>query len=134
MKSDTPGQAIKRKCLECLNAPTGRSAFDCEDRLCPLFSTRPFRDGKTSRSCPTRGIIRKMCWMCNPTKTEDCTAGPEGEGFGDFPAGCPLWEFRPWARTKRRMSPKQAENAKRLVRAQSQRRAEAPRTCHLAPK
>ena len=39
----TPGQALRRFCLECEGATNAAAAFDCLSLICPLFEAMPFR-------------------------------------------------------------------------------------------
>lgn len=107
----TIGQAIRLKCLECLGAKSGHSAFDCQSEVCALYPAHPFRgivrENVTvltdaarcaAQRRPSKHIVAEMCRQCNPD-TADCTS-----------RDCPLlpWTpFQPGGQPKKQISEKQ---------------------------
>ena len=130
----TATQAIRRFCLECLGATTGKGAFDCGSQVCPLrsasaFLGRPmpesFRGPTYSgeplpvpRRRPSRKLIHAQCRQCQPGDTTDCMA-----------EHCALYPFRPWSgpghAAKRKASPAQREAAARGRESMRQRASTA---------
>jgi len=125
--------AIKAKCLQCLDAKTGRGAFDCIGRSCPLYPAMPFRGRKLAdqtedpvfdakikelaaeipRRQPSRTLVRKMCAACNPDR-EHCTSQT-----------CPLLsltQLQPGGQPRRARTEKQREAD---IRAASRLRSQA---------
>jgi len=97
----TPAQAVRRFCLECLGASSGRAAFDCGSQVCPLRPASPFL-GKAmpegfrapthspeprlvSKRRPSRRLIEAQCRQCQPEDRDDCEA-----------VDCGLHPYRPW--------------------------------------
>ena len=105
----TIGQAIKAKCIQCLQANTAGSAYDCASACCPLYCVHPFRGRSmpvtrgpeageresevrriaklhvaTPGQRPTRAHIRAMCHECQVECADDCTQ-----------TDCPLHEWTP---------------------------------------
>ena len=129
VKGSTPARAIRRFCLECVGASSGRAAFDCGSTICPLRPCSPFL-GKpmptslrppaypgepppVAKRKPSRALIHAQCRQCQPGDRTDCEA-----------ADCALYPFRPWdgpgKAGKRRSSEKQLahlESARRLTAA-----------------
>ena len=125
----TPAACVRRFCLECLAATSGRGAFDCGSQVCPLrpaspFLGKPMPESLRGRSClgepplapkrrPSRRLIHAQCRQCQPGDATDCTA-----------TDCALYLFRPWEGPgkagKRRPSQRQLahlESARRLILA-----------------
>ena len=112
----TVSASIRRFCLDCLGATSGRGAFDCGSKACPLRPATPFLgkpmppylrgpsyQGEPSpvpRRRPSRKLIREQCRQCQPNDRDDCMA-----------TDCPLYPYRPWdgpgKAAKRRPSVKQ---------------------------
>ncbi len=115
---------VRRFCLECVGASSGRAAFDCGSRVCPLRPASPFLgkplpltmraddySGEPARAAkrrPSRIIIHAQCRQCQPGDRTDCMA-----------EDCALYPFRPWSgpghAAKRQASPKQLETAVRAL-------------------
>lgn len=125
----TVAQAVKRFCLDCLGATSGRGAFDCGSEICPLRPTSPFLGKPMPESFrgpsylgepplvpkrrPSRKLIHAQCRQCQPGDTTDCMTD-----------ACALYPYRPWdgpgKAGKRRPSEKQLthlESARRLSAA-----------------
>jgi hypothetical protein len=101
VKGPTQARAIRRFCLDCVGATSGRGAFDCGDRVCPLHPASPFvgkampkhlrppdYDGEPARVAkrrPSKALIHAQCRQCQPGDRTDCEA-----------ADCALYPFRPW--------------------------------------
>lgn len=97
----TVGACIRRFCLDCLGATTGRAAFDCGSSVCPLRPASPFLgkpmpetfQGPTHtgeplpipKRRPSRALIHAQCRQCQPGDSTDCMA-----------ADCALYPYRPW--------------------------------------
>lgn len=134
----TPGQCIKRKCLECLGADEGGSRFDCLSEVCPLYPAHPFRGRaippsyapkcgilpseqdraeRIHRERPARraskAIISRMCYECNPDR-QDCTS--------ETCALLPYTPFQPGGQPKRVTSAKQ-------IAAVAKARESLPKDC-----
>jgi len=92
--------SVKRFCLECVGATSGRAAFDCGSKLCPLRPASPFRGrpmpsslrsnrnvepAAVPRRRPSRVLIHAQCRQCQPGDRTDCEA-----------TGCALYAYRPW--------------------------------------
>jgi hypothetical protein len=125
----TVSSCIRRSCLDCLGATSGRGAFDCGSTVCPLRPASPFL-GKSmpesfrgpsylgepplvAKRRPSRKLIHAQCRQCQPGDTADCEA-----------EDCALYPYRPWdgpgKAGKRRPSEKQLahlESARRLSAA-----------------
>jgi hypothetical protein len=107
---------LRRFCLDCLGAASGRAAFDCGSTACPLRPASPFL-GKpmpegfqgpsysgepplVPRRRPSRSLVHAQCRQCQPGDTTDCVA-----------EDCALYPFRPWdgpgKAAKRKRSEKQ---------------------------
>lgn len=119
----TPGQAIRNRCLQCLDCSIYH-AYDCGCGTCPLYAAHPFRGKRmvTARApesgerkselarieklhttCPkrkpSRAIIAAACRLCQPETRDDCGA----TDCGLYPY-CP---FQPGGVPKRAQSDKQ---------------------------
>ncbi len=97
----TIAACVKRFCLECVGATTGRAAFDCGSKVCPLRPASPFLgkplpltmraddyEGEPTRVAkrrPSRMIIHAQCRQCQPGDRTDCEA-----------TDCALYAYRPW--------------------------------------
>jgi hypothetical protein len=97
----TVAACVRRFCLDCLGATSGRAAFDCGSEICPLRPASPFlgkpmpltmRDpayrgepGLVLKRRPSRRLIHAQCRQCQPGDTTDCLA-----------EDCGLYPFRPW--------------------------------------
>lgn len=116
---------VREKCLQCLDAQTGRGAFDCLGASCPLYPAMPFR-GSTVKaqeadalyladierlaaevppSRVTKAMIRRMCEQCQEGRA-DCEV-----------VACPLHPltpFQPGGQPRKRLS---AEHREKLVAA-----------------
>ena len=120
----TPAACIRRFCLECVGATSGRGAFDCGSEACPLRPASPFlgktmpttlqspdHEGEPARVAkrrPSRSLIHAQCRQCQPGDRSDCEA-----------EGCALYPYRPWPgpghAARRRTSPAQREAAARAL-------------------
>ena len=118
----TAAQAIRRFCLECLGATSGKGAFDCGSMVCPLRPASPFLgkpmpeslQGPTYPGEPavvprrraSRRLIHAQCRQCQPGDLSDCEA-----------EACALYPYRPWSgpghAARRKASPAQREAAAR---------------------
>jgi len=118
----TPAACVRRFCLECLDATTGRGAFDCGSEVCPLRPASPFLgkpmpltmrtedyDGEPARvpkRRPSRKLIHAQCRQCQPDGRDDCEA-----------EDCALHRYRPWDGSgkagQRKASPAQLQAAAR---------------------
>jgi len=125
---------VKRFCLECLGATSGRAAFDCGSKVCPLRPASPFLGklmpeslrGPTypgelpavPRRRPSRALIHAQCRQCQPGDTSDCMA-----------EGCALYPYRPWPgpghAARRKASVAQREAAARGRESMRQRASTA---------
>jgi len=74
---------VRRFCLDCLGATTGRGAFDCGSQVCPLHAASPFRQSRRRRA--SKGLVSTYCRHCQPEDRTDCEA-----------ADCALFHWRPW--------------------------------------
>lgn len=107
--------AVREKCLQCLDVETGRGAFDCLGASCPLYPAMPFR-GSTIKAQETdtqylsdierlaievpprrvtKAMIRRMCEQCQEGRA-DCEV-----------VTCPLHSltpFQPGGQPKRAIS------------------------------
>jgi len=125
----TVAACVKRFCLDCVGASSGRGAFDCGSEVCPLRPASPFL-GKpmpesfrgpsyagepplVAKRRPSRRLIHAQCRQCQPGDNTDCMADD-----------CALCPFRPWdgpgKAGKRRPSERQLahlESARRLSAA-----------------
>ncbi len=97
----TVAACVRRFCLECVGATTGRGAFDCGSRVCPLRPANPFLgkplpltmlaedySGEPARAAkrrPSRMLIHAQCRQCQPGDRTDCEA-----------TDCALYVYRPW--------------------------------------
>lgn len=97
----TVAACVRRFCLDCLGATSGRAAFDCGSEVCPLRPSSPFLgkpmprsmrtedyDGEPARVAkrrPSRSLIHAQCRQCQPGDRTDCEA-----------EGCALYPYRPW--------------------------------------
>jgi len=99
----TVAACVRRFCLECLGATSGRNAFDCLSRICLLYAACPFwhkpmpvtmrppdYDGepdipRPKRRRPSRSPIRAYCRTCQPGDRTDCQG-----------SACALYPYRPW--------------------------------------
>ena len=113
----TAAETVRRFCLDCLGATSGRGAFDCGSTICPLRSCSPFLGKAMPESSraptpfaepmpvpkrrPSRKLIEAQCRQCQPEDRDDCEA-----------EGCGLYPYRPWPgpghAERRRVSPAQA--------------------------
>ncbi len=132
----TVAACVKRFCLECVGATTGRAAFDCGSKVCPLrpassFLGKPLpvtmraddyegEPARVAKRRPSRTVIHAQCRQCQPSDRTDCEA-----------TDCALYAYRPWdgpgKAGKRRPSERQLaqlESARRLTPAA--RRHESP--------
>ena len=97
----TVAACVKRFCLDCVGASSGRGAFDCGSEVCPLRPASPFL-GKpmpesfrgpsyagepplVAKRRPSRRLIHAQCRQCQPGDNTDCMADD-----------CALCPFRPW--------------------------------------
>ena len=116
----TVSACIRRFCLDCLRATSGRGAFDCGSTLCPLrpaspFLGKPMSEGFRGPSYlgepplvpkrrSSRRLIHAQCRQCQPGHTTDCLA-----------EDCALYPYRPWSgpghAPRRKASPAQVEAA-----------------------
>jgi len=130
----TVSACIRRFCLDCLGASSGRGAFDCASRICPLrpaspFLGKPMPDGfrgpsyageppLVSKRRPSRRLIHDQCRQCQPTDRTDCLA-----------TDCALYPYRPWPgpghAARRKASPAQREAAARGRQTMRQRASTA---------
>ncbi len=94
-------EAIRRFCLDCLGATSGRGAFDCQSRICPLYQASPFR--RAGRRRASKGLVVDYCRHCQPGDQSDCGA-----------EDCALYPWRPW-------QPGGQPKARRLTDSQKQR-------------
>jgi hypothetical protein len=92
---------VRRFCLDCVGATSGRAAFDCGSKVCPLRPASPFLgkslpltmraedyEGEPTRVAkrrPSRMIIHAQCRQCQPGDRTDCEA-----------TDCALYAYRPW--------------------------------------
>ena len=127
-------QAIRRFCLDCLGASSGRGAFDCGSAFCPLRPASPFLgkhmpDGfrgpsyvgeppPAARRRPSRRLIHDQCRQCQPGDRSDCLA-----------TRCALYPYRLWdgpgKAPRRKASPAQREAAARATAASLRARGHA---------
>ena len=93
---------VRKFCLGCLGATSGRGAFDCGSTVCPLRPASPFlgksmpesfqpatssdEPPRVPRCRPSRRLIHAQCRQCQPGDQGDCEA-----------TDCALYPFRPWA-------------------------------------
>jgi len=93
--------SVKRFCLDCLGASSGRAAFDCGSTVCPLRPASPFLGRPMPQSFrgpsypgepppvtkrrPSRKLIHAQCHQCQPGDTTDCMS-----------EDCALYPCRPW--------------------------------------
>ncbi len=98
----TVSASIRRFCLDCLGATSGRGAFDCGSTVCPLRPASPFLGKPMPESFrppiyigglplvpkrrPSRRLIHAQCRQCQPSDQSDCEA-----------MDCAAYPFRPWA-------------------------------------
>ena len=114
--------AVRGFCLDCLGATSGRAAFDCGSKVCPLRPASPFLGkpmpesfrgprypggpARVAKRRPSRMLIHAQCRQCQPGDTTDCLA-----------EGCALYPYRPWLgpghAARRKASPAQAAAAAR---------------------
>ena len=96
-----PAACIRRFCLDCLGATSGRAGFDCGSTVCPLRPASPFlgkpmprsmrtedyegEPDRVARRRPSRSLIHAQCRQCQPGDRTDCEA-----------VDCALYPFRPW--------------------------------------
>lgn len=93
-KNPTIRTCVRQFCLDCLGAPTARSAFDCQSRVCPLYTCSPFR--KVGRRRATKAHVSAYCRHCQPEDHSDC-GGPYVLPDGSFAQPqCALFPWRPW--------------------------------------
>ncbi len=92
---------VRRFCLDCLGATSGRAAFDCGSQACPLRPASPFlgkpmpktfrvsadapEPAPILRRRPSRRLIEAQCRQCQPEDRSDCGA-----------TNCGLYPYRPW--------------------------------------
>jgi hypothetical protein len=74
---------VRRFCLDCQGLTSGRGAFDCQSRVCPLYQASPFR--RNGRRRASKGLVVSYCRHCQPGDLTDC-------GGDD----CALYPWRPW--------------------------------------
>ena len=118
----TVGACVRHFCLECLGAGSGRAAFDCGSKVCPLRRASPFlgkpmpltmrtedyggEPARIAKRRPSKSLIRAQCRQCQPGDTTDCLA-----------EDCALYSYRPWSGpghvARRKASPAQLEAAAR---------------------
>ena len=118
----TVAACVRRFCLECVGATSGRAAFDCGSTVCPLRSASPFlgkpmpesfkgptypgEPAVVPRRRPSGKLIHAQCRQCQPGDMSDCEA-----------EDCAPYLFRPWDgpghAARRKVSPAQAEAAAR---------------------
>jgi hypothetical protein len=93
-ETPTVTACVRRFCLDCLGATSGRSAYDCQSRTCPLYQSSPFRRGGRRRA--TKGLVVAYCRHCQPEDRTDC-AGPYTCPDGTLAQPeCALFAWRPW--------------------------------------
>jgi len=123
--SPTVSICIRRFCLACLRATTGRAAFDCGSTVCPLrpaspFLGRPMPESFRGANCPgephsvlkrrpSRKLVHAQCHQCQPGGQSDCEA-----------MDCALYPFRPWAGPGK--APRRKLSEKRLAQLAAARR------------
>ncbi len=130
----TIAACIRRFCLACVGATSGRAAFDCGSKVCPLRPASPFLgkampaslqppdyDGgpaPIARRRPSRKLIHAQCRQCQPGDTTDCLA-----------EDCALYPYRPWSgpghAARRKASPAQVAAAARGRETMRQRASTA---------
>jgi len=118
----TVAACIRRFCLDCVGATSGRAAFDCDSKVCPLRPASPFlgkplpatmraddysgEPARVAKRRPSRMLIHAQCRQCQPGDMSDCEA-----------EDCAPYLFRPWDgpghAARRKVSPAQAEAAAR---------------------
>jgi hypothetical protein len=97
----TVAQAVRRFCLDCLGATSGRAASDCGSKVCPLQPASPFlgkpmplgmrtydysgEPARVAKRRPSRKLIHAQCRQCQPGDSTDCRA-----------EDCALYPYRPW--------------------------------------
>ncbi len=79
----TIAACVRRFCLDCQGATTGRRAFDCQSQVCPLYAASPFRQARRRRVSKT--LVVAYCRHCQPGDRTDCGA-----------VDCALFAWRPW--------------------------------------
>jgi len=79
----TVAARVRRFCLDCQGLTSGRGAFDCQSRVCPLYQASPFR--RSGRRRASKGLLSTYCRYCQPGDLTDCGA-----------ADCALHPWRPW--------------------------------------
>jgi len=82
-KRPTIPACIRRFCLDCMGANTGRGAYDCQSKICPLYPYAPFRVGRRRRA--SKRAVREYGRHCQPEDRTDCQG-----------ADCALYPWRPW--------------------------------------
>jgi hypothetical protein len=93
-ETPTVTACVRRFCLDCLGATSGRSAYDCQSRTCPLYQSSPFRRGGRRRA--TKGLVVAYCRHCQSEDRTDC-AGPYAYPDGTLAQPeCALFGWRPW--------------------------------------
>jgi len=118
----TISACIRRFCLDCLGATSGRAAFDCGSTICPLRHASPFlgkpvpltmrtedyegEPARVAKRRPSRKMIHAQCRQCQPGDLGDCEA-----------EACALYPYRPWSgpghAARRKASPAQVAAAAR---------------------
>lgn len=73
----------RRFCLDCLGLTSGRGAFDCQSKVCPLYACSPVR--RDGRKRVSKQLIRRQCEQCQPEDRSDCGA-----------TDCALFFWHPW--------------------------------------
>ncbi len=100
-RAPTVASCVRRFCLECVGATTGRAAFDCGSRVCPLRPASPFlgkplpqtmraddysgEPARVAKRRPSKALIHAQCRQCQPGDRTDCEA-----------TDCALHAYRPW--------------------------------------
>ena len=127
-RATSVASCLRRFCLDCLGATSGRGAADCGSEVCPLRPASPFLGKPMPESLrgpsypgepplvpkcrPSRELIHAQCRQCQPGDTTDCEAEK-----------CALYPYRPWdgpgKAGKRRPSEKQLAHLKAARRLAS---------------
>jgi len=120
----TVAACIRRFCLDCVGATSGRAAFDCDSKVCPLRPASPFlgkplpatmraddysgEPARVAKRRPSRMLIHAQCRQCQPGDRTDCEA-----------TDCGLYPYRPWdgpGKTPRRKLSEKELAQRRLAR------------------
>ncbi len=130
----TVSTCVRRFCLDCLGATSGRASFDCGSKACLLRPASPFlgkpmpphlrgpsyrgEPAPAPKRRPSRRLIHAQCRQCQPGDSSDCMT-----------TDCPLYPYRPWdgpgKAPRRKASPAQREAAARATAASLRARGHA---------